>query len=414
MMSLKNTYFISIVSVVAGCALATTTFASSEYAIHSHGGIHIKDLNDTDIWFKLGGGMQFDALMFDSTGANIAAYPNGMNIRSARLDLRGGVGKDWAYKFETDFGQASQNQVQILDAFLGYTGFRNAYIAFGQISQPLGMENWMSPNNAFFMERSLVVGATDPEYGIGVYGDMQRQNFSMMVALYSPREGVGQSGGSLTSGSDPYGVSGRAVWSPYHGAEKVIHVGLSSLYQDTHLRTTQVSFSTVPEMMGRVNLTPYTTGTLLNTSNYNINGVEAALQWHRWTGMFEYQHIHLDRNKATAGGDVSFQGYSMTGSYALKGEKRTYDLRSGTFGGMRSTSKQGAWELVARYSYLDLGDDNAAGQHVGALGSVHNLGGGVNWWYNDMLRFSFNTIYSNQSEGIELMIFGLRGQVSWN
>lgn len=413
-MSIKKIHFISLVSFVTTCFFTTEGIANSDYSTHSHGGLHIKDLNNTDFWFKLGGGMQFDAVMFDSTGANIAAYPNGMNIRRARLDLRGGVGKDWAYKFETDFGQASQDKVQILNAFVGYTGFSNAYIALGQISQPLGMENWMSSNNFFFMERSLVASATDPEYGLGVYGDMQRQNFSLMGALYAPREGVGQSGGSLTSGSDPYGVSGRVVWSPYHAESKVIHLGFSSLYQDTHLRTTQVNFSTAPEMMGRFTLSPYTSGTLLNTSNYHINGMEMALQWKRWTHLFEYQHIHLDRNKAAAGGDISFQGYTFTSSYALKGEKRPYDLRSGTFGGMRSDAKYGAWELVGRYSYLNLGDNNAAGQHVGAAGYIHNVSGGINWWYSDTLRFVFNTIYSTQSDGIELLIFGLRAQVSWS
>jgi phosphate-selective porin OprO/OprP len=58
----------------------------------------------------------------------------------------------------------------------------------------------------------------------------------------------------------------------------------------------------------------------------------------------------------------------------LTGESRPYLRSLGTFGPVSPNSRKGAFELVTRYSRVDLSDGQVQG---GVLGKWHF---GLNWW----------------------------------
>ena len=89
--------------------------------------------------------------------------------------------------------------------------------------------------------------------------------------------------------------------------------------------------------------------------------------------MFQAEHITA-KTKAPDSGDPDFSGYYLTLSYMLVGESRAYIRRNATLGQVVPGSRQGAIELVARYSHLDLSDGPIDG---GILRKWHF---GVNWW----------------------------------
>jgi phosphate-selective porin OprO/OprP len=91
-------------------------------------------------------------------------------------------------------------------------------------------------------------------------------------------------------------------------------------------------------------------------------------------------------------GGLDFSGYHITGSWILTGEMRDYLPNSGTFGPVpvsRSVYQngKGAWELVARWSSIDLTDGLVEG------GEMDILSLGLSWWLSPIFNVNMNYRY---------------------
>lgn len=80
-------------------------------------------------------------------------------------------------------------------------------------------------------------------------------------------------------------------------------------------------------------------------------------------------------------------------SYALTGERRSYNRKQGVFGRIIphhnfGAGHWGAWELAARWSWIDLNDANIQG------GELTDLTFGVNWYLNRYFKTQFNYIHA--------------------
>jgi phosphate-selective porin OprO/OprP len=104
--------------------------------------------------------------------------------------------------------------------------------------------------------------------------------------------------------------------------------------------------------------------------------------------------------KGTRRGDLTFNGaYAMVG-YFLTGEQRGYDTRFGKYDRVKPFEPfflvrdedgnvaygLGAWELVYRYSYVDLNDGTVIGGQYGE----HTVG--LNWYWNSNVKLQFNYV----------------------
>jgi len=76
-----------------------------------------------------------------------------------------------------------------------------------------------------------------------------------------------------------------------------------------------------------------------------------------------------------------FWGYYFTGSWVLTGENRPYDRNVGYARRIIPKGRIGAWEAVARYSYLDLTDQAVDG------GILNKWYFGLNWWASRQWKF---------------------------
>ena len=105
--------------------------------------------------------------------------------------------------------------------------------------------------------------------------------------------------------------------------------------------------------------------------------------------------------------DARFSGGYVSLSWILTGEQKPYLMDEGEFGKIiPKSNKSGAWELAARYSFVDMTDEDAY-QNEGAFnagnqgifgGKAANITLGLNWYPNPSLRFMMNYIMVDNSE----------------
>jgi len=108
---------------------------------------------------------------------------------------------------------------------------------------------------------------------------------------------------------------------------------------------------------------------------------------------------------APALGNPDLTGYYLTGSWALTGEMRGYNRKSGIFNPLPVAKSVcqggwGAWEVAARWSDLDLTDGGVDG------GDMQILSLGLNWWLSPIFNVNLNYRW------ITLDRFGVEGDSS--
>ncbi len=92
--------------------------------------------------------------------------------------------------------------------------------------------------------------------------------------------------------------------------------------------------------------------------------------------------------------DASFDGYYVYVSYFITGETRQWKKSEAEFGAVTPNSKKGALEVALRYSHLDLNDEDA---DIWG-GKEDNFTIGINYYFNENIRFMMNYIFVNNDE----------------
>jgi len=95
---------------------------------------------------------------------------------------------------------------------------------------------------------------------------------------------------------------------------------------------------------------------------------------------------YMAKLKTASNGEVKPNGGYVQAGYVLTGESRSYDVGSGTIGRPKPMSEKGAWELGARYDFINLNKNGMTG------GKQHNVTVGLNWWANNNVRISTNYV----------------------
>jgi phosphate-selective porin OprO/OprP len=142
-----------------------------------------------------------------------------------------------------------------------------------------------------------------------------------------------------------------------------------------------------------VNLAPRVVSTGdVDATEEILLGAEAAAVIGQFSVQGEFMQAMLEADLA---GDPTFMGSYALASWMLTGEHRNYNRKSGTFDRLRPESPfkgpgsgAGAWELAARWSFLDLTDENVAG------GEVTDLSAALNWYINSNFRLMTNYVHS--------------------
>jgi phosphate-selective porin OprO/OprP len=354
------------------------------------------------------GQLQVDTVFSDQSEANRAAVgdaPNGTDFRRARLGAYGKYQEWYEYRIEMDF--ALPGRPSFLDVWVGHQNvpfFGNVKV--GHFFEPFSLERLSANRFSTFLERGLADAmAPARNTGIASYNSTESERLMWQYGFFK-------------SGSDNYGddvgdspdwaFTHRIVWAP--GFEKsntryLNHFGFAHSFRQPDDRLYRIS--STPEIrlneQGVASMPNFVDTGNIPTNTVDLLNFEMAFVRGPLSFQTEYNLAIVDQ---TNGPTAKMHGAYAFFSWFVTGEHRPYATTTspdatpmGMFG--RPIPKTnvlpapgstdvppgpGAWELAARWSWIDLTDAGING------GDLHDLTFGVNWYLNPYAKMQFNYI----------------------
>lgn len=383
--------------------------------------------------FHLGRRMQFDVV---GAGANdsvlfgtggFTRMEDAVNFRRARLTADGTIWENYNFTFEFDFINTFDSGV-VTNA----TGNRNnvegvpvptdlwieatqipifGHFRVGNQKPPISFEHFTSSRFLNFLERSygfdafVEDGNNGFSPGLMLYNWTENQNATWALGYFKTTRSIF----GWNVGDGEWGPVGRATWLPYYADEGrcLVHVGVGATYRD--LDEDQVRFRSRTLLRnGPAVLHTVAAISQLEGDRQALVNPEFVVQNGPWILQAEYTGTQVQGIRNVLRTPVAFKGkapntYYAQGAYAellyfLTGEHRDYNRKLPGFGrvvpinnaffvqghdGARQIN-WGAWQIGARYSWLDLNDAGVFG------GQIHSLTLGLNWFLNPNAKIQWN------------------------
>ncbi len=358
---------------------------------------------------KIGGRLHLQAAYHDQDNIAGQNINDGLEIRRGRLHVKGKFYHDWKYYAQYDF---AGNKTHIKDLWVGYTGLKPYgldFIGFGHLKQGYSLEIEMSSNDIPFIERALDTAITEAvtDRALGMRLQSHGKYWFAAGGLYGESIGKGNDEG--------WGTAGRVILAPLHDETRVVHVGVRGAYRQPsngsgpHFKyksSHQSGFELVD------------TGTLADTQDIGLIGGEAAVVYGPFGVEGEYTHAMLNRKHGLK--DLRFDGFHVQATWSLTGESKaaSYKQSAGKFKRLKprqyfslSHGGLGAWELAARYGWIDLNDDDVHG------GRAQDFTVAMNWYLNPFVRLMFDWTHQLNNSRIQqaedLDVFQVRTQLTF-
>lgn len=368
-----------------------------------------------DFKMHVGGRINWDWYVFDQslslkTDPAIGPLDDGVLLRRGRLSTDGTIYEVFEWWMEFDFagGGTAFDDLWFGVSQLPLVG----NVRVGHIKVPQGLESITSSRFLTFMERGLPFEAFLQEYDPGflVFNQALDQRLVWSAAFHR----IAQSNFS-DFGDGDYAITGRICGTPLYTNQGrcVLHLGAS--WQHREADAGIVNFASRPENRFPAGKPANFVGTgNILADNVDTFGFEAAAVWGPLSVQGEFfaantnDAIFPATPAGTNRGDVTFTGGYVFLSYFLTGENRVYDRKQGRFdrikpnenfflvkapeeSGRRTHFGRGAWELAARYSYVDLSDSGING------GRLSDWTLALNWHLNPNMRVQLNYINADRS-----------------
>jgi phosphate-selective porin OprO/OprP len=377
----------------------------------------------------IGGRWQFDTSWFSADQAvqnNLPGnvqYHDGVDFRRARLRIDGTMYEVIEYAMEYDFVNGSRlrnannsgfvdfDVTALTDMWLQFSHTPLGNIRVGNQKEAIGFEHLVSSRFLPFMERSYnqdtFYGGTFNGFtpGASVTSNIWEDRASYNIGLYKPTNNVF----AFNTNDGDYAITGRLTWLPIYEEEgrQVLHLGVSAREATTYeglvrFRTRDAARAGTSSQWP-VPADVITRGDRMHWLNFEFCALQGP-----WTLQAEWLTSFTSNARATnnlAQGigprvdSLFYQGGYVQLLYFLTGESDNYSLERMALDRVKPFENyfwvrgedghlfgRGAWQLGARYNYLDLNDQDING------GILHNFTTGVNWFFNPNTKWQFNYI----------------------
>jgi phosphate-selective porin OprO/OprP len=292
------------------------------------------------------------------------------------------------------------------------------FVRVGNQESWINFEHIESSRFLDFMERSPLQDAFNGpnnngySQGISTFRNYFDEAVGAQFGVY--KNNSYDSGYTYNVGNTNYTYGGRVFWTPYYDeASKgryVVHVGVGGEFRT--FNTTPFGNQDGTNVRVRSRGEIRTTASALDpnyadTGNFYATGQglidpELAIVWGSWTIQGEFEASYFTNAAVQKGGaalpNTNFKGGYIEALYFLTGEHRQYQRLSGVFGRTIPNSNaylvrgagfnKGAWQVGARYSWLDLNSGAIQG------GQEQDMTLGVNWFVNPNAIFMVNYVGS--------------------
>ncbi|MFO1461536.1 MAG: porin [Verrucomicrobiota bacterium] len=349
-------------------------------------------------------------------GSKLAVDGAAFAVTDGQLDVPGGIQvRKFSVLTDGEFGVWLTNQFSIeLGLVDGSFYLTKAYyrivdlphvgdLTVGYFSAPQTLENIMSYGSLTFME---------PSAGTAAFSPGNRSGIEWNTACLDER--VTAAAGIFSLGQDPninFGNASDALAQPivrftglpWTDRDRWMHIGVSAAL--VFSGNSDIQYQARPESR----LAPF----LVNTSTIEARTAAiGGLEWIQALGPVLLQSEYVSTAVFRDAGNLRFQGGYFAGGWMLTGESRPYNRFIGIPTRVRPehplwgpNSGWGAWEAAGRISIIDLTDGDVSG------GRMRILMGGLNWYWNQYIRWQLNAGYAAVSGGPtpgNLLIFEAR------
>ena len=309
---------------------------------------------------------------------------DGTELRRMRIGLQGQIYQDINFKAQVDFAS-------------GDAEFRSVYAGISQVPllgnirignqrEPFGLERNTGTHYISMMERASS-NALTPKRNTGILAHNHHYDERLTWAIGAFREtndqGFGQGNGEAIG-------TARITGIPWIGdTSHFLHLGLSISHREFGDKGTR--FKARPGL----HLAPSFADTANIAADHGkLTGMEAL-----W--MVGSTSLQIECMQARVS-NLKFQGSYAQISHFFNGNQRRFRRDLPQFIRVKPNLDQGAWELTARVSTIDL---NAASVQGGQM-TDYTLG--LNWYANPNVRVMANLIYVDLEEPGDPLMFAMR------
>ena len=412
---------------------------------------------------KLTGFLQLDTGYYSQGQKNtntVGEGQGGTGFRRARFAVNGKVAEFTNYQMEVDF--ATAGRPSFFDNYVEQTNLPFfGDVRIGQYLQPFSVDAMSGFRNLPFLERSLPFLAFVPFRRVGIMAsngsedDLTHWAYSLFRTGGFSNAPLGDSQFATDTGNiGGYSFSTRITHLMYYDEfaedRHLWHVGVSYDYSQLGANDAlgaasglngnsgtsapfyqakvtpefgPLGYSQLPSSFGptgtsALNGTPLFLDTgKYQASNFQLLGLETVYQ----SGAFSFQSEWMGTAVESAVGPVFYQGAYAEGMYRLTGEHRAYDKKLAAlknpvpftdFIPLNSEGIRGwgAWEICARWSFVDLTNpsklnghyfnsgtglfNSTAASNTAGNGILNDSTLGVSWFLNAHTKLQFNWIHA--------------------
>lgn len=328
---------------------------------------------------------------------DLDAY-NGGEVRALRFGAVGSLNfaDPWIYTvfgathaFDKGFDSRGSDSLSLFDLRLDIPAPSSTTFSVGMQKEPISMERTMGMVYQPMQERSAVGDALLPARNVGAVLSGTGFHDDMSWAAGAFNDWL-DSGGSISDGANQF--VGRVTWVPLAsaGESSLLHLGVGVRYSDAK---EGLRFGTEPEF----NKAP----AFVDTGEFDANSswtYDLEASWRQGPVWFAGEYIWNDISAPDAG-DPRIHGHHLTASWALSGEMREYNRKSGIFMPLPvahsvDDNGWGAWEAGVRWSTLDANDGSISGGDM----DIYSLG--LTWWLTPVFNVSANYRWITLDEGL--------------
>jgi phosphate-selective porin OprO/OprP len=312
---------------------------------------------------------------------------NGMSIEEFRLALNFQWDKNWIAQVDLEFDPGDSWQFQ--DMYVGYIGFANSMIRLGENKIPYGMENLTSERYIAFANRPMYVDPFKGGRRIGITYNRWGERYSLEAGAYT----AGANDVNEPTGEDQANrYAARITFAPVLTKDAVLHIGAGGFYGTPKAGSGDTASYKSGVETGMTAGNWMTTGKITNVDHQEHYNFEAA---GRYKGLWFQAEYGLAKVKRFGGlVNPSFNGWYAEVGWFPSGYRNPYNVEVGEFGRVIPTNNKGLFEILARYSKLDLNDLNAG--YKG--GNAHTTTLGVNYFmgYNTRVMADFAYVKTDE------------------